>query len=114
MASAATCYGPDMAILFQLSICWTDSRVKMFLSSQRVGLAEGKSVKVGTARLVIITITRDSIYGIPRPRVFFLNEFIKTEIDPNLASSRLQQLKLDALLGSAINDLYFIFFERTF
>ena len=36
---------------------------------------------------------------------------IETEMDPNLGSSRLQQLKPDALLGSGTSDLEFIFLK---
>jgi len=61
---------------------------------------EGKCVTVGTACCVIIT--RNSVHVILLPG--FLSQ-IETEMDPNLGSSRLQQLKPDALLGSATNDL---------
>jgi len=79
----------------------------MFLTSQQVVHTEGNCVTVETVCCVIIFTTQNVL---PLPIFFSQQIHVKTEMDLNLGSSKLQQLKPDTLLGSATNDL-FVFFK---
>ena len=86
-------YGSHIAILFQLSIYWTYPG------------GAGKCVTAETVHFVVVVITQNSVHGIPRSSIVSQQIHNETELNPNLGSSKFQQLKPDTLLGLTTNDL---------